>query len=173
MKVFAILAVFVAFAAALPTEVPQPQTDQQDTLLSADASPQQENAERSKRFIFFKKLFIPFPIFVSKQYVAPVAFAAPAPVPVVTPIVQRTVVQAPIPVVQKTIVAAPVIHKTISFAPAPVVYAAAPVIHKTVVAAPVVHKTVVAAPAPVAYAAPAAISASVHIPSISVTKTVY
>lgn len=71
--------------------------------------------------------------------------------------------------------------KVVQVAPAPVVAApvyqktivAAPVV-KTVVAAPVVHKTVVAAPvAPVAYtyAAPA-ISAQVHIPSVSVTKTV-
>jgi len=164
MKFLVVLAVFIAFAAALPTpnEENAPTESQQSALLSADANAQGDNSERSKRFIFFKKIFVGLPpISVTKYYSPPVAYVAPAPVPVVTPIVQRTkVVQVAAPVVQKTVVAAPVV--------------AAPVIHKTVVAAPVVHKTVVAAPvAPVAYtyAAPA-IHAQVHIPSVSVTKTV-
>lgn len=92
MKVLVIFAVFIAFAAAVPvpSEQPQPQPESQESaLLSADANPQGDNAERSKRFIFFKKIFVPFPISVTKYVSAPIAYAAPVPVPVVTPIVQR------------------------------------------------------------------------------------
>lgn len=92
MKFLVVLAVFIAFAAALPTpeeESAQPQ-NQQNALLSADANPIADNAERSKRFIFFKKIFVGLPpIQVTKYYSPPVAYVAPAPVPVVTPIVQR------------------------------------------------------------------------------------
>lgn len=94
MKVLAIFAVFIAFAAAaaVPLES-QSQTqpaDQHSALLSADAEPKTDNsADRSKRFIFFKKIFVPFPISVTKYVAAPVAYAAPVATPVVTPIVQR------------------------------------------------------------------------------------
>lgn len=94
MKVLVIFAVFIAFAAAVPMPVPseqvQPQLEnQQSALLSADANAKGDNAERSKRFIFFKKIFIPFPISVTKYVAAPVAYEAPVPTPVITPIVQR------------------------------------------------------------------------------------
>lgn len=96
MKVLVIFAVFIAFAAAaaVPLES-QSQTqaqpaDQHSALLSADVEPKTDNiAERSKRFIFFKKIFVPFPISVTKYVAAPVAYAAPVATPVVTPIVQR------------------------------------------------------------------------------------
>lgn len=89
MKVLAVFALFVAFAAALPA--PLPQSNDQSNLLAADTNQHVENANRDKRFIFFSKVIVPYTY-------TPVTYTKVA-TPVVTPIVQKTKVVAAAPVV--------------------------------------------------------------------------
>lgn len=125
MKLLAIFALCFALAAALPTpsepEVseiqPKEQPEQQqESLVSADANPQGDNADRSKRFIFFSKIFYPYPIVA----------AAPVATPVVTPIVTKTVAVAPAPVV--TYAVKPVTYQYTYSIPSFTVVKAAPVV---------------------------------------------
>lgn len=104
MKVLAVFALFVAVAVAVPADV-QPE-QQQHALLSADANPQADavkNADRSKRFIFFSKIFA-FPVVSAPVVSAPVVtktvvstpVVAKVATPVITPIVQKVYAAPPI-----------------------------------------------------------------------------
>lgn len=106
MKLFAVLVLFGGLAATVPMPSEdviksqlqaQPEEQNQDTLASVDANPHSDNvnADRSKRFLFFFKLFNPYPVTYKR-----VSYT-----PVVTPIVTKT-----------KVVAAPVVK------PAPVAY---------------------------------------------------
>lgn len=150
MKVLVVFALFGALASAIPmpleevkSEVqPEHGEQQQNALLSADANPQGDNADRSKRFIFFSKIFYPYPVTYSKIYATPV----------VTPIVTKTKVVAPAPVAY-TYKVKPVTYQYTYSVPSYTIVKAAPVVKTVAVAAPVV-KTV-----------------SFVAPSVSVTKT--
>lgn len=147
MKVLVVLVLFGALAAAIPTpseevkSVEQPQPEQhQDALLSADANPQSDNAksvegaDRSKRFIFFSKIFYPYPATYSYT-------------PVVTPIVKTKVVAAPAPVAY-TYKVKPVTYQYTYAVPQYTIVKAAPIVKTVQVNVPQVVKSVsVAAPA--------------------------
>lgn len=156
MKVLVVLVLFGALAAAIPTpsdevkSVEQPQNEQNhDALLSADANPQSDNAQsvegadRSKRFIFFSKIFYPYP-------------AAYSYTPVVTPIVvpKTKVVAAPAPVAY-TYKVKPVTYQYTYSVPQFTIVKAAPIVKTVQVTAPQVVKSV-----------------AVAAPAVSVTKTV-
>lgn len=94
MRVLAVFALFIALAAAVPAPPSPQQIEQsnvQNDLLAADANPQVDNADRSKRFIFFSKVFYPYPFSYTKIISAPVL------TPVITPIVTKTKVVAVAP----------------------------------------------------------------------------
>lgn len=124
MKVLAIFVLCFALAAALPTpsEVSEIQPEQQpqqqqDSLLSADANTQGDNADRSKRFIFFSKFFYPYPV-----------YAAPVATPVVTPIVTKTKVVAAAPAPVVTYAVKPITYQYTYSVPSFTVVKAAPVV---------------------------------------------
>lgn len=146
MKVLVVFVLFGALVAALPTspeevkpveEPAQKEQQNQDALLSADANPQGdsaknvENADRSKRFIFFSKIFYPYP--------ATYSYA-----PVVTPIVTKTVAPAPVAYTYKV---KPVTYQYTYSLPQYTIVKSAPIVKTVAVTAPQVVKTVaVAAP---------------------------
>lgn len=143
MKVLVVFALFGALASAIPmpseevksVEPPQNEQQKQDTLLSADANPQgdsaknAESADRLKRFIFFSKIFYPYPAY-------PVSYA-----PVVTPIV-KTVAVAPAPApVAYTYKVKPVTYQYTYSLPQYTIVKAAPIVKTVAVSAPAVTVT--------------------------------
>ncbi|XP_055300754.1 uncharacterized protein LOC129567664 [Sitodiplosis mosellana] len=121
MKVLAVFALFVAFAAALPA--PYPQAYGQNDLLTANANPQLDNAVRSKRFIFFSKVFVPY---TPVTYTKVVAAAPVETVPVVTPVVKKTKVVVPAPVTYEV---KPVTYQYTYSIPSYTVVKAVPAVH--------------------------------------------
>lgn len=147
MKVLAVFALFVALAVAVPMPSEVQPEQQQHALLSADANPQADNvknADRSKRFIFFSKIFA-YPAVVS----APVVSA---------PVVTKTVVSTPVVAKVATPVITPIVQKV--YAAPPVTYRVQPVTYTYAIPSISVVKSY---PTAVVAAAPAA---------VSVTKTV-
>lgn len=138
MKVLVVFVLFGALVAAIPmpseevksVEQPEKEQQKQDTLLSADANPQgdnakdAENAERAKRFIFFSKIFYPYPA---------VSYS-----PVVTPIVTKTVAPAPVAYTYKV---KPVTYQYTYSIPTFTIVKAAPIVKTVAVSAPAVTVT--------------------------------
>lgn len=144
MKVLCVFVIFFALAAAIPTPPEKSEESKLEAdLLAADSNAKGDNAsERSKRFIFFSKVFVPYPFSFTKIVAAPVV-AAPVATPVVTPIVQKTVV-APAPVVS-----------TVSYQVRPVTY----------------QYTIPSYSYSVIKAVPAAVQVEAAVPAVQVTKT--
>lgn len=141
MKVLVVCVLFGALVAAIPMpseEVKSVEPHNQDALLSADANAQGdsaksvESADRSKRFIFFSKLFYPYPV------------ATYSYTPVVTPIVTKTKVVAPAPApapVAYTYKIKPVTYQYTYSVPQIHIVKAAPIVKTVSVAAPAVSVT--------------------------------
>lgn len=137
MKLLAVFVLCLAFACALPTQPEEPQKNQVESLLSADVDSNGDNTndQRNKRFIFFSKIFYPFP-YITKVVAAPAVVAQP----VVTPIVTKTKVVAEAPAV--TYQVKPITYQYTYSVPSFTVVKTAPVATSVQVDVPAVSATV-------------------------------
>lgn len=137
MKFLAVFSLFVAFTAALPA----PQLSDPNSKNNPNLS--EVGSQRSKRFIFFSKYIVPYPITYRKVFAAPVVAT-----PVVTPIVTKT----------KIVAAAP------EPAPVPVTYQLKPVTYQYTYTVPSYSYSVVKA-------FPAAVQVVAQVPAVTETTS--
>lgn len=141
MKALVVFILFGVLVAAIPMRseklklevISQPEDQKENTFLSAAGNPTTHgniDADRFKRFIFFSKLFYPYPA---------TTYTKVADVPVVTPIVRKTKIVAPAPVAYTyKVQLKPVTYQYTYTVPTFTVIKAAPAVKSVVVSTPAV-----------------------------------